>query len=105
MTSPLPAMLTRRRLLQLGGIGALSLGLPELLQASAPAGNARRGGPERSCIFIVQYGGASHIDSLDPKPEAPEDIRGPYKPIATRVPGVRFGELLPRLARLADRYC
>jgi hypothetical protein len=53
----------------------------------------------------VQYGGASHIDSLDPKPDAPEDIRGPYHPIATNVPGIRIGELLPRLANLADRYC
>ena len=62
------------------------------------------GGPGRSCIFIVQYGGASHIDSLDPKPEAPADVRGPYRPIATAVPGLRLGELLPRLGRLADRY-
>jgi hypothetical protein len=96
--------LTRRRLLQLGGVGMLGLGLPELLRASAPAAGARRG-PERSCIFIVQYGGASHIDSLDPKPDAPEAIRGPYKPIATRVPSLRLGELLPRLAGLADQYC
>jgi hypothetical protein len=86
-------------LLQVGGIGFLGLGLPQLLRAGA------RRGPEKSCIFIVQYGGASHIDSLDPKPEAPADIRGPYRPIATRVPGVRIGELLPRLAARADRYC
>ncbi len=97
------ASLTRRRLLQLGGISALGLGLPELLRAGAPAGGGR--GPERSCIFIVQYGGASHIDSLDPRPDAPAEVRGPYRPIATSVPGVRVGELLPRLARLADRYC
>ena len=96
---------TRRRLLQFGGIGMLGLGLPELLRARASAtGNSRRSA-EKSCIFIVQYGGASHIDSLDLKPEAPEDIRGPYRPIATNVPGIRIGELLPRLARLADRYC
>jgi uncharacterized protein (DUF1501 family) len=93
---------TRRQLLQLGGVGMLGLGLPELLHAGvAPAG---RGGPQKSCIFIVQYGGASHIDSWDPKPDAPEDIRGPYKPIATAVPGFRIGELNPRLARLADRF-
>jgi hypothetical protein len=53
----------------------------------------------------VQYGGASHLDSLDLKPDSPQDIRGPYRPIATNVPGVQVGELLPRLARLADRYC
>jgi hypothetical protein len=59
----------------------------------------------RSCIFVVQYGGASHIDTLDPKPEAPDGMRGPYRPIASTVPGTRLGELLPRLARLAHRYC
>jgi hypothetical protein len=96
---------TRRRLLQVGGIGALGLHLPELLHARGPAPGTARLGPERSCIFIVQYGGASHHDSWDLKPDAPPDIRGPYKPIATNVPGVRIGELLPRMARLADRCC
>jgi len=96
---------TRRRLLQVGGIGALGLGLPEFLNARAPSASGPRRGPEKSCIFIVQYGGASHHDSWDLKPDAPADIRGPYRPIATNVPGIRIGELLPRLARLADRYC
>src|SRR5262245_20421721 len=96
---------TRRRLLQVGGIGALGLGLPEFLNARAPSTSGPRRGPEKSCIFIVQYGGASHHDSWDLKPDAPADIRGPYRPIATNVPGIRIGELLPRLARLADRYC
>jgi uncharacterized protein (DUF1501 family) len=96
--------LTRRQLLQVGGISVLGLGLPELLQARAPVPAAPRGA-EKSCIFIVQYGGASHIDSLDPKPDAPQEIRGPYRPIPTRVPGLQIGELLPRLARLADQYC
>jgi uncharacterized protein (DUF1501 family) len=94
---------TRRQLLQAGGIGILGLGLPELLWARSAARPLRGG--ERSCVFIVQYGGASHIDSWDPRPDAPQEIRGPYRPIATAVPGVRVGELLPRLARLADRYC
>jgi hypothetical protein len=94
----------RRQLLQIGGLGALGLGLPQLLRASAATYPTRRD-DKKSCIFIVQYGGASHIDSFDPKPDAPEDVRGPYKPIATSVPGVRVGELLPRLARLADRFC
>jgi hypothetical protein len=93
----------RRELLQLGGIGLLGLGLPQFLRADDVSSG--KGGREKSCIFIVQYGGASHIDSLDPKPDAPDEIRGPYKPIATAVPGVRLGELLPRLAKLADRYC
>ncbi len=103
LTSP-SDQLTRRHLLQVGGIAALGLGLPELLQAD-PARQTVNRSKARSCIFIVQYGGASHIDSLDPKPEAPDDIRGPYRPIATTVPGMRVGELLPRLAKLAERYC
>ena len=98
--------ISRRQLLQVGGIGMLGLGLPELLRAGAPTPAARAaGGGQKSCIFIFQYGGASHLDSWDPKPAAPLEIRGPYKPVATAVPGVRVGELLPRLARLADRYC
>ena len=99
-------LLTRRQLLQVGGVGVLGLTLPRLLQAGA---GARRHGttPDagRSCIFIVQYGGASHLDTWDPKPLAPVEVRGPYRPIATSVPGFRVCELLPRLAHLADRYC
>src|SRR5215470_9500370 len=87
--------MTRRRLLQVGGLSLLSF-----LQARADPASRRRPA-ERSCIFIVQYGGASHIDSLDPKPDAPDAVRGPYRPIATTVPGLRLGELLPRLARMA----
>jgi hypothetical protein len=98
--------LSRRQLLQVGGLGMLGLALPEFLRARAPSPSpGTRLGPEKSCIFIVQYGGASHIDTWDPKPDAPEDIRGPYKPIATSVPGLRMAELLPRLARLAKRCC
>jgi hypothetical protein len=84
----------------------LGLTLPRLLLAREPSRHrSRRGGRAVSCIFVVQYGGASHIDTWDPKPDAPADIRGPYRPIATPVPGLRFGELLPRLAGLADRCC
>ncbi len=92
--------LTRLRLLQVGGLGMLGLNLPQLLQAGA------RKSSELSCIFIVQYGGCSHIDSFDPKPDAPEGIRGPVQGRSPRAfPGLRIGELLPRLAGLADRYC
>jgi hypothetical protein len=96
--------LSRRRLLHVGGIGALGLSLPEFLYAGSLKAGSGNSAPERSCIFIVQYGGASHIDSLDPKPGAPEDIRGPYRPIASRVPGIQLCELLPKLSALADRF-
>ena len=91
---------TRRELLQIGGIGALGLGLPRLLRAGAPTRHVAT----KSCIFIVQYGGCSHIDSFDLKPDAPLEVRGPFKPIATNVPGVRICEHLPRLSQLADRF-
>jgi uncharacterized protein (DUF1501 family) len=95
--------LNRRQLLELSGISALGLGLPEFLRAaSESAGKAAR---PKSCIFIVQYGGCSHIDSFDMKPDAPAELRGPFKPIATSVPGTRICEHMPRLARIADRYC
>ncbi len=98
------ATLGRRQLLQLGGISVLGLGLPDLLRASPGGSLASRGTP-KSCIFIVQYGGCSQIDSFDLKPDATAEIRGPFKPIATSVPGTRICEHMPRLARMADRYC
>jgi len=97
--------LGRRQLLQLGGISVLGLGLPEFLRASPNSGSLAQRGSPKSCIFIVQYGGCSHIDSFDMKPEAPAELRGPFKPIHTSVPGMRICEHMPRLARIADRYC
>jgi uncharacterized protein (DUF1501 family) len=58
---------------------------------------------ERRCIFLWLTGGPSHIDTFDPKPDAPSDYRGPFRPIATRVPGLHVTELFPRLAARADR--
>jgi hypothetical protein len=97
--------LTRRQLVSAGTLGLVGLSLPRLLQADARV--PREGGEPRAraCLFIDQYGGASQIDTWDPKPDAPTEIRGPYQPIATPVAGVRVGELMPRLAALADRYC
>jgi len=97
--------ISRRRLLHLGGISAIGLTLPNLLRANAPSGRSPAPSKAKSCIFIVQYGGCSHIDSFDLKPDAPEDIRGPFRPIATNVPGIRICHLMPRLARMSDRYC
>jgi hypothetical protein len=84
----------------LGAAGAAGLGLG-LFPALAPAATAAR--RIRSCILIFYYGGPSHLDTLDPKPDAPAEVRGEYRTIATAVPGVRLGEHLPRLARLLDR--
>jgi uncharacterized protein (DUF1501 family) len=92
--------LSRRRLLQIGGLGALGLSLPDMLQASEQAASAAG----KSCIFIFQYGGLSQLDSWDPKPDAPQEVRGPYNPIATATPGFQVGELMPQLAKLSRHY-
>ena len=91
--------LSRRDVLRAGALPWLGLSLPRLLaaQENTPAS-------PRSCILIYQYGGLSQLDSWDPKPDGPSEIRGPYKPIPTAVPGLHVGELMPRLARLANRY-
>ena len=96
---------SRRQLLQVGGLASCgaatwSLSLPELLAAESASA-----GPPKSCIFIHQYGGLSQLDSWDPKPAAPDEIRGPYKPIATATPGFQVGELMPKLAKLSEQYC
>ena len=96
-----PHQLSRRRLLQAGGIGAMGLTLPTFLQAEKILGS---GGPAKSCIFIHQYGGLSQLDSWDMKPNGPQEIRGPYKPISTATPGFQICELMPRLARLSEEY-
>lgn len=97
-----PETLSRRQLLQIGTLPLLGLGLPRLLNADT-AGNQVTNGVN-SCIFIFQYGGLSQLDSWDPKPLAPAEVRGPYQPIATSVPGFQVCELMPRLATMADRY-
>jgi hypothetical protein len=90
--------------LRVGTLGALGLALPRLLQAEAHASPAERSRARaRSVILVYLGGGLSHHDSFDLKPEAPAEIRGIYRPIATNVPGVRVGELLPRMARVMDR--
>jgi hypothetical protein len=95
--------LSRRRLLRLGALGGL-LTLPSLLRASGYGPREIGTKASKSCILIVQQGGPSHIDTWDLKHDASEDVRGPFRPIPTRVPGVQVCEMLPRLAALADRF-
>jgi hypothetical protein len=92
---------TRRTLLQAGGIGLLGLGAGHLtaLRSLAAPGDPARAGKARSVIYIFLSGGLAQHDSFDPKPDAPENIRGEFKPIATRSPGVQICEHLPLLAR------
>jgi hypothetical protein len=86
-------------------MGALSLATPGIVAARMDGGKTRSpGAAEKSCIFILLCGGPSHVDTWDMKPNAPAEIRGPYKPIATTVPGMRISELHTRLAKLTDHF-
>jgi hypothetical protein len=98
--------LTRRELLRAGALGLGGLTLPALLRAqpTASASPARPAARARSVILLFLSGGPSHLDMWDLKPEAPEEIRGTFRPVATRVPGIHISEHLPRMAALADRY-
>ena len=88
----------RRRFLASAAVTALALGSP--LAVARPVARRDR---IRSCILIFYYGGPSHLDTFDPKPDAPAEVRGEYRTIATAVPGVRVCEYLPRAARLMNR--
>src|SRR5437588_10680440 len=101
-----PGPLDRRTWLKIGGLslGALCTGMgPTLAQvlASEEAGRRRQ---DFSVILFWANGGPSHLETFDLKPDAPAEIRGEFRPIATRVPGMTISEHLPRLARLADLY-
>jgi hypothetical protein len=90
---------SRRQLLQVGAASLVGLSLPRLLAADA-RGHAARAD---ACVIVFLNGGPSHLDMWDMKPDAPAEVRGPFKPIATTVPGVRLSEHLPRLARRLHR--
>jgi hypothetical protein len=92
---------TRRRILQLGALG---LSLPCWLQLEAAARAVGAGKQPKSFIFLFLYGGPSHIDTWDMKPDAPVEFRGEFKPCDTAVPGMRIVEHLPRMARMAKHY-
>jgi len=94
--------MSRRDVLRIGSI-SLSTGLLPALGVQAAAGADRNPpGPAKSVIFLWMGGGVTQLESFDPKPEAPEEIRGTLAPIATRLPGVQFAEACPKLAQMAD---
>jgi hypothetical protein len=95
---------SRRSFLKVGGLAVGGLGLPELLRAEAAAGSgASAGRSHKSVIMVYLSGGLAHQDTFDLKPDAPEGIRGEFKPIATRLPGVQVCELLPLTAAAMDK--
>jgi hypothetical protein len=98
----------RRELVRVGGLTALGLGLGDYLRHQrlfAAEGNGTATGKvkAKSCILIWLDGGPSHLETFDPKPDAPLEVRGPLGTIPTTIPGVRFGECLPRTAAIMDR--
>src|SRR3989440_8244302 len=98
--------LCRRAWLKLGALAGLSLSLPRV-SAAGPASPVRAFpgfGRAKSVILVFANGGQSQLDTWDPKPNAPAEIRGEFRAIRTAVPGVLLCEHMPKLARLADRY-
>ncbi len=98
----LARMVTRRDLLRVGGLGALGLTLTDFL-ALQQAGAAPN--DDTAGILLWLTGGPSQFDTFDPKPDAPAEVRGPFKPIETNVPGIRFTEVFPHTAKHAEKLC
>lgn len=99
------AGISRRDCLQLG-LGTLiggGLGLVDALRLRAAETTPAPAGTAKSCIIVWMDGGPSHYETFDPKPKAPAEIRGEFKPIATRTTGHQFSECVPRLAALSDK--
>src|SRR5262245_18664720 len=95
------SLLLRRRFLQFAG-GSLGLSLGGFWRAEAATAVLPRS-TIKACILVFYYGGPSHIDTYDLKPDAPAEVRGEFKPIATSVPGLRVCEYLPRMAKLMHK--
>ncbi len=97
------AQLSRRTMLQAGSIGLMGLGMADVSAARAMAQHFQNT-PEKSVIFVFLNGGISHQDSFDMKPEAPAEVRGEFRPIATRTAGLEICEHLPLLAQQSERF-
>ncbi|MBM4097609.1 MAG: DUF1501 domain-containing protein [Planctomycetes bacterium] len=97
---------SRRDVIRIGSLGLAGITLPRLLESRANGAATRRSGAidRKNVIVMWMQGGPSHIDSFDPKPSAPGDIRGEFSAIATRTPGCQVSEHLPRMASRSDLY-
>jgi hypothetical protein len=93
---------TRRHMLRVGFMGLGSLSLADLLRLEARA--AEKPKKETAVILVWVHGGPSHLETYDLKPEAPAEVRGPFRPAQTKVSGLEVCELLPEHARLADKF-
>jgi uncharacterized protein (DUF1501 family) len=95
--------LSRRSFLRVGSLGLAGLTLADVLRGRARARAAGGSPPDTAVIQVFLQGGPSHLETFDPKPDAPKEFRGEFKAIATRLPGVQLCELMPRTAALLDR--
>src|SRR5436305_6207355 len=93
----------RRDVLRVGSLSMAATALPRLLRAADNQPVREGQGKAKSVIFLWMAGGVTHIDSFDPKPDAPVEVRGILGEIPTKLPGVRFCETLPQLAGIADK--
>jgi len=94
----------RRAFLRLGTLGMAGFTLGDLMAARDVRAGDGPAAPAKAVIVLWLWGGPSHLDTFDPKPDAPLEYRGPFESIATKIPGLRVNELLPGLARRADRF-
>ena len=94
----------RREFLRVGASALGGLTLADVLASQTLAGTKSEHGTETSLILFWMWGGPSQLETFDPKPNAPSDYRGPFRPIETSVPGIEICELFPQLAKQADRY-
>jgi len=98
-----PSHLKRREFLQVGALSALGFSLPQYM-AAKEAGAVRPGHEENACILLFNLGGPSHVDLWDMKSDAPSEVRGPFRPIATKSPEIQISEVLPLHAKIADQF-
>src|SRR5262245_15132987 len=96
-----PGPVSRRTFLRIGALGLGGLTLSDMLALRSRAATSV---PDTSVILFWMWGGPSHLETYDPKPNAPEGYRGPFRSIRTNVPGIDICELFPRQAKLADKF-
>ena len=95
--------LTRRAMLRIGGLAPFGLSLPSLLAAKKTGEYSGTFGKAKRCLLLYMWGGPSHIDLFDMKPDAPSELRGPFNPVRSQTPGIRISELMAKLAGVTDK--
>ena len=95
--------MSRRDFLHVGALSSMGFGLADYFAAQPQAAEGAKD-KDVNCIMLFLVGGPSHIDTFDPKPKAPAEVRGPFQPIKTNVPGFEISEIFPKVAKHADKF-